>query len=48
MHCAGSSKGDEDKALILVRVASRAGVRHLVNISVVGADWIPVVSGVDP
>jgi uncharacterized protein YbjT (DUF2867 family) len=47
VHCAGSSKGDEDKALNLVRAASRAGARHLVYISVVGADRIPVVSGLD-
>jgi uncharacterized protein YbjT (DUF2867 family) len=47
VHCAGSSKGDEEKALNLVRAASRAGARHLVYISVVGADRIPVVSGVD-
>jgi len=47
VHCAGSPKGDEDKALNLVRAASRAGARHLVYISVVGADRIPVVSGVD-
>ena len=47
VHCAGSSKGDEDKTLNLVRAASRAGARHLVYISVVGADRIPVVSGVD-
>jgi len=47
VHCAGSSKGDEDKALNLVRAASGAGARHLVFISVVGADRIPVVSGVD-
>jgi uncharacterized protein YbjT (DUF2867 family) len=47
VHCAGSSTGDEEKALNLVRAASRAGVRHLVHISVVGADRIPVVSGVD-
>jgi uncharacterized protein YbjT (DUF2867 family) len=47
VHCAGSSKGDEDKALNLVRAASRAGARHLVYISVVGAERIPVVSGVD-
>src|SRR3954454_3876722 len=38
VHCAGSSKGDEDKALNLVRAASRAEARHLVYISVVGAD----------
>ena len=47
VNCAGSSKGDEDKARNLVRAASRAGTRHLVNVSVVGADRIPVVSGVD-
>ena len=46
-HCAGSAKGDEDKARNLVRAASRAGARHLVYISVVGAERIPVVSGVD-
>ncbi|MBV9095315.1 MAG: SDR family oxidoreductase [Streptosporangiaceae bacterium] len=47
VHCAGTSKGDEDKARSLVAAASRAGVRHLVYISVVGADRIPVTSGVD-
>jgi uncharacterized protein YbjT (DUF2867 family) len=47
VHCAGSSKGDEHKTRHLVRAASRAGARHLVFISVVGADRIPVVSGVD-
>jgi uncharacterized protein YbjT (DUF2867 family) len=47
VNCAGTSKGDDEKARNLVRPASRAGVRHLVNVSVVGADRIPVVSGVD-
>ncbi|MBA3261726.1 MAG: NAD(P)H-binding protein [Thermoleophilaceae bacterium] len=47
VHCAGTSKGDEDKALNLVRAASRTRTRHLVYISVVGADRIPVVSGAD-
>ena len=47
VHCAGSSKGDQDKARTLVRAASQAGVRHLVNISVVGADRVPVASGLD-
>jgi uncharacterized protein YbjT (DUF2867 family) len=47
VHCAGSSKGDEDKARNLVRAASQAGARHLVYISVVGADRIPVTSGID-
>ena len=47
VHCAGSGKGDEDKARNLVRAASRAGVRHLVYISVVGANQIPVSSFID-
>ena len=47
VHCGGSAKGDEDKARNLVRAASRAVAQHLVYISVVGAERIPVVSGVD-
>jgi uncharacterized protein YbjT (DUF2867 family) len=47
VHLAGSAKGDEDKARNLVQAASRAGARHLVYISVVGAERIPVVSAVD-
>ena len=47
VHCAGSAKGDEEKTRNLVRAASQAGTRHLVYISVVGADRVPVVSGVD-
>jgi len=47
LHLAGTTKGDEVKAANLVRAASRAGARHLVFISVVGADRIPVVSAVD-
>ena len=47
VHLAGSAKGDEVKARNLVRAASTAGVQHLVNISVVGADRVPVVSGLD-
>jgi uncharacterized protein YbjT (DUF2867 family) len=47
VHCAGSAKGDEDKARNLVRAASGVGVQHLVYISVVGADCIPMVSRVD-
>ena len=47
VHCAGSNKGDEKKTLNLVRAASQAKVQHLVYISVVGAERIPVVSGVD-
>ncbi len=47
VHCAGTSKGDGDKARSLVRAASHAGTRHLVFISVVGADRIPIASGID-
>jgi uncharacterized protein YbjT (DUF2867 family) len=47
VHCAGSAKGDEDKALSLVRAAARAGRPHLVYISVVGDDRVPVESGID-
>ena len=47
VHLAGSTKGDEMKAQNLVRAAAPAGVRHLIYISVVGADRTPVVSGVD-
>ena len=47
IHLAGSAKGDEEKARALVRAASREDVRHLVYISVVGAERIPVVSGID-
>ena len=47
VHCAGSSKGDDVATQHLVRAAARAGAGHLVYISVVGADRIPVVSGVD-
>jgi uncharacterized protein YbjT (DUF2867 family) len=47
MHLAGSAKGDEQKARTLVAAAKASGVRHLVYISVVGADRVPVVSGVD-
>jgi uncharacterized protein YbjT (DUF2867 family) len=47
VHCAGTSRGDEDKALNLVRAASEGGPRHLVNISVVGADRVPVTGALD-
>jgi uncharacterized protein YbjT (DUF2867 family) len=47
VHCAGGRKGDDDATRNLVRAASRAGVRHLVYISVVGADRVPLVSGLD-
>ncbi|RIK39906.1 MAG: NmrA family transcriptional regulator [Chloroflexi bacterium] len=47
MHLAGSAQGDEVKTRNLVRAALRAGARHPVYIAVVGADRIPVVSGID-
>ena len=47
VHLAGSNKGDEAKARHLVQAASQARTRHLVYISVVGADRIPLASGVD-
>jgi len=47
VHCAGGRKGDDAAARNLVRAASRAGTPHLVFISVVGADRIPVVSAAD-
>ncbi|WP_422934716.1 SDR family oxidoreductase [Sinomonas sp. P47F7] len=47
VHCAGTQKGDGDKARHLVEAAKLAGVGHIVFISVVGADTIPVVSGLD-
>src|SRR4051794_32323579 len=47
LHLAGSSHGDDRKAHHLVRSAARAGRPHLVYISVVGAERIPVVSAAD-
>jgi len=47
VHCAGTSKGDEAKAQHLVQAAARGEVRHLVFISVVGADRIPISSSID-
>jgi uncharacterized protein YbjT (DUF2867 family) len=47
VHCAGTSRGDEVKTRHLVAAASRAGARHLVFISVVGADRVPVTGRLD-
>lgn len=47
VHCAGRSKGDDEATRNLVRAASPAGARHLVYISVIGVDRIPLVSGID-
>jgi uncharacterized protein YbjT (DUF2867 family) len=47
IHCAGSNKGDEVATQNLVDAAARAGRPHLVYISVVGADRIPVSGWID-
>jgi uncharacterized protein YbjT (DUF2867 family) len=48
VHCAGANKGDDALTRNLVQaVSSRGGKPHLVYISVVGADRIPVTSAVD-
>jgi uncharacterized protein YbjT (DUF2867 family) len=47
VHLAGTQKGDDVKARTLVQAAARSGRPHLVYVSVVGADRVPVVSGVD-
>jgi uncharacterized protein YbjT (DUF2867 family) len=49
IHCAGVGKIKEDTAQAhnLAQAAKAAGVRHLVSISVVGAERIPVRNAVD-
>jgi uncharacterized protein YbjT (DUF2867 family) len=47
VHCAGGNKGDDEATRNLVRAASRTGAPHLVYISVIGVDRIPLVSGID-
>lgn len=47
VHCAGDAKNNERTTRALVEAAVRAGVRHLVFISVVGTDRVRVVSAVD-
>ncbi|NEA36589.1 NAD(P)H-binding protein [Streptomyces sp. SID13031] len=42
LHLAGGPKGDDESTRNLVRAASRAGVEHLVYISVIGADRVPL------
>ncbi|MFL6129213.1 MAG: SDR family oxidoreductase [Mycobacteriales bacterium] len=42
LHLAGSRKGDDRATRNLVQAASQAGVRHLVYISVIGADRVPL------
>ncbi|MBO0812062.1 MAG: NAD(P)H-binding protein [Microlunatus sp.] len=47
VHCAGSVSVDGDKARNLLLAARRAVVEHIVHVSVVGADTIPVVGAID-
>lgn len=42
LHMAGAQKGDDIATRNLAQAAARAGVRHLVYISVIGADTVPV------
>jgi uncharacterized protein YbjT (DUF2867 family) len=42
LHLAGGPKGDDEATRKLVRAASRSGAQHLVYISVIGADRIPL------
>jgi len=47
VHCAGSQSNDGEKARNLVDAAISSGVQHIVHVSVVGADSVPVVSALD-
>jgi uncharacterized protein YbjT (DUF2867 family) len=47
IHCAGSYKGDDLATQNLVHAAARAGRPHLVYISVVGAERVPVSGRID-
>jgi len=49
LHCAGTGriKDDTAQARNLVQAAQRGGVRHILNISVIGADRIPVKTVMD-
>lgn len=42
VHLAGGPKGDDEATRNLVAAATRADVRHLVYISVIGADRVPL------
>lgn len=42
LHLAGGPKGDDEATRNLMRAASRAGARHVVYISVIGADRVPL------
>ncbi|KAA2266072.1 NAD(P)H-binding protein [Solihabitans fulvus] len=42
LHLAGGAKGDDVATRNLAEAAARAGVRHLVHISVIGVDRVPL------
>ncbi|WP_116951617.1 SDR family oxidoreductase [Jiangella endophytica] len=42
LHLAGGPKGDAEATQRLARAAARAGVKHLVHISAIGADRVPI------
>ncbi len=42
LHLAGGPKGDDEATQNLVRAASRVGARHMVYISVIGSDRVPL------
>ena len=42
LHLAGGPKGDEEATSNLMEAAAAAGVRHVVYISVIGADKVPL------
>ncbi|MEY9935720.1 SDR family oxidoreductase [Streptacidiphilus sp. MAP5-3] len=42
VHIAGAAKGDETVARNLVAAARKAGVRHLVHVSAIGVDTVPL------
>jgi len=47
VHCAGGPRGDDVATRNLVTAAARAGRPHIVNVSVVGADRVPIRSFID-
>jgi uncharacterized protein YbjT (DUF2867 family) len=47
VHLAGSSKGDDEATRNLVRAAARTGAPHLVYISVIGTDRVPLAGRLD-
>lgn len=42
LHLAGGPKGDGEATTALAQAAARAGVKHLVHISAIGADRVPI------